>query len=78
MENRFVIPLLTAREKEIINLIVLEYSNKEIAEKLCVSFETIKTHRKHIKLKLQVKNVAGVVRKAIMHNLLKSPLRQAL
>ena len=42
----------------VINLIAYEFSSKEIANKLCVSPETIRTHRKNIMSKLSVKNVA--------------------
>ncbi len=61
--------LLTSREREIINLIVDEYSTKEMAEALYLSFETIKSHRKSIMTKLDVKNVAGIVREAFLQNI---------
>lgn len=57
---------LTEREIEIINLIVEGLSTKEIAKELFVSFNTIKTHRMRIRYKLNVKNVAGVVREAFL------------
>lgn len=46
------IPSLSDRETEIIQLISIGLSNKEIAEKLFLSFHTIKTHRKNIIKKL--------------------------
>jgi len=42
------------REEEIIKLIATGYSNNEIADKLNITSETIKTHKKNIKLKLEV------------------------
>jgi DNA-binding CsgD family transcriptional regulator len=58
--------LLTTREIEILNLIVQEQSTKEIAESLFLSTETVKSHRKKIMNKLDVKNVAGIVREAFL------------
>ncbi|WP_417199636.1 response regulator [Bizionia sp.] len=60
---------LTEREKEILQLIVQENTTKEIAEQLCLSEKTIETHRANIMLKLDVKNIAGMVKKAIMQGL---------
>lgn len=57
--------ILTDREKEIIRLIANEYTTDEIAEKLFISKGTIETHRKNIFYKLQVKNIAGLIKKAI-------------
>lgn len=60
---------LTEREKEILQLIVQEKTTKEIAEQLCVSEKTVETHRAGIMQKLEVKNIAGMVKKAIMQGL---------
>ena len=60
---------LTEREKEILQLIVHEKTTKEIAEQLCLSEKTIETHRSSIIQKLDVKNIAGMVKKAIMEGL---------
>lgn len=57
--------ILSKREKEIIKLIAQEYTTEEIAEKLFISKHTIESHRKNIFLKLQVKNIAGLIKKAI-------------
>ncbi|MEJ8545019.1 response regulator [Brevibacillus borstelensis] len=46
--------VLTIREKEIVRLIALGYSNKEIAEKLAISVKTVENHKSNIKQKLQV------------------------
>lgn len=56
---------LTKREKEILQLIVNEFTTKEIAQKLYVSHCTIETHRLNLIQKLGVKNTAGLVREAI-------------
>ena len=57
--------ILTDREKEIIQLIANEHTTEEIAEKLSISTNTIESHRKNIYYKLQVKNTAGLIKKAI-------------
>lgn len=55
---------LTKREQEILELIAYEYSTKEIAAKLFIGFQTVISHRKSLLKKLNVKNTAGLVRKA--------------
>ncbi len=73
-------PKLTPREIEIIHYIAYEYSTKQIAGLLFLSTETIKTHRKNILNKLNVKNVAGIVRKSYMMRILKfeNPIKEAI
>jgi len=61
---------LSPRETEIVHLIAYEYSTKQIANLLYVSFDTVKTHRKNIQYKLGVKNVAGIVRVAFQVGIL--------
>jgi len=61
---------LTEREKEILQLIVQEKTTKEIADQLCLSEKTIETHRASLMQKLEVKNIAGMVKKAIMQGLI--------
>ena len=56
---------LTAREREIIRMIALERTNGEIASALCVSEDTVKSHRKNLMTKLNVRSVAGLVKYAI-------------
>ncbi len=55
---------LTCREKEILKLIAHEYSSREIARQLFLSYETIKSHRKSLRHKFNVKNTAGLIRRA--------------
>lgn len=56
---------LTERERAIIRLVALERTNAEIAAALFISEETVKTHRKHLMTKLNVRSVAGLVKYAI-------------
>ena len=57
--------ILSKREKEIIEFIAKEFTTDEIALKLNISKGTIETHRKNIFFKLHVKNVAGLIHKAV-------------
>lgn len=57
---------LTERELEILQCIVEEKTTKEIADQLCLSEKTVETHRGNLMLKLEARNIAGMVRKAIM------------
>ena len=63
---------LTAREKEIIEHILDQKSNQEIAEDLEISKRTVETHRKNIMLKLNVKNSIGIAVKCIENNILQT------
>jgi len=56
--------ILTAREIEIVRLISAESTSSAIAAQLGLSDNTIENHRKRIFLKLNVKNVAGMVLEA--------------
>lgn len=56
---------ITKREREIIELISLGFNNKEIATKLFLSPSTIDVHRYNILKKLEVKNTAEMIMKAI-------------
>lgn len=63
-------PVLTKRELEVVRLVAKEYSNQEIADLLNVSNRTIDTHKRNLLKKLKVKNVVGLVKYAIKHNLI--------
>ena len=62
---------LTPRETEIVHLLAREYSSKEIAQMIYVSYETVHSHRKNILQKLKVRNVAGIVRVAFETGILR-------
>ncbi len=51
---------LSQREKEVLKLVVKGMLNKEIADKLCVSFNTVITHRQHITRKLGIRSVPAL------------------
>lgn len=58
---------LTAREKEVLELIVVGYSNQEISEKLVISLSTTKKHLNNIFKKFDVKNRLQLL--VLIHNL---------
>lgn len=60
---------ISPREKEVISLIVDGLTTKEIAAKLFLSKYTIESHRQNVMLKLDVKNMAELVKYALQHNL---------
>jgi len=62
--------LLTDREQEIVKLIVKEFSNKQIAEKLFISERTVETHRKNIFRKTNTASLVGLVKFALEHNIM--------
>lgn len=61
----------TDKEKEIIQLICQENTNKEIGEKLFLSIRTVEGYRLKILEKMEVKNSVGLVVYAIQHELFK-------
>ena len=52
---------LSIREIEVLGLIMLGYTNQQIAEKLFISFETVRSHRKNILEKTGAKNTAALI-----------------
>lgn len=68
--NRLMKAKLTKREIEILKLIAMALSTKEIAEKLFISIKTVDSHRQNLLHKLNVKNTAGLVKAAYKMKLL--------
>lgn len=60
---------LSDREKDIVKYVAYGMSNKEIADKLCLSIHTITTHRRNISSKLAIHSPAGLTIFAILHHL---------
>ena len=61
---------LTDREKEVLSMLVSSHTNKQIASKLNLSENTVKTHRRNIHTKFGVSNLLGMVRYACRSNLI--------
>jgi DNA-binding CsgD family transcriptional regulator len=62
---------LTKREIEIIRLLSEEHDSEEVAGMLCISRNTVDTHRKNIMKKLNTRSVVGIVRFAFKNGLIK-------
>ncbi len=64
------LPVLTPREKEILELIAEGYTNPQIAEKIFLSQFTVDSHRKNLLAKMNVKNTASLIRLAVEQKLI--------
>jgi len=60
---------LTAREREVLRRLALGLSNREIADALCISEETVKTHVGSVLAKLHVENRAQAIVQALRRGL---------
>lgn len=56
------VPVLTRREKEVLELIADGLTNNEIAEHLFIGVTTVDTHRKNLLAKFEARNVAAMVK----------------
>ena len=61
---------ISQREKEVLRLVAMGLTNKEIAEKLFISSHTVITHRKNITAKLGIKTIAGLSVYAVLNKLI--------
>lgn len=68
-QNPWSMISLSEREIEILKLICIEMSTKEIAEKLYISIKTVESHRTKIMEKIGCKNVIGMVIYAILNGI---------
>lgn len=64
------IPVITRREKEVLSLIADGLTNSEIGARLFVSTTTVDSHRKNLLAKLDARNTASLIRKALLHQLI--------
>lgn len=63
---------LTPRQREILQLIAERHSTKEIAQRLRLSVKTVETHRSQLMERLDIHDVAGLVRYAIRSGLVQA------
>ena len=61
---------LTQREMEVLQEIVAENTNKEIADNLHISVKTVENHRQNLMQKIGARNTAGLVRFALENGLI--------
>lgn len=60
--------LLTARERQVFELVAAGEPNKVIANRLGISFRTVELHRAHIIEKLQARTLSDLIRMALIMN----------
>jgi DNA-binding NarL/FixJ family response regulator len=63
-------PRITPRQREILRLVSLGHTNREIAGSLKISVRTVEVHRFNLMHRLNVRNVAQLLRQALQQNLL--------
>jgi DNA-binding NarL/FixJ family response regulator len=61
---------LTGRQREILRLVAEGMSNREIAQVLTISVRTVEVHRFNLMRRLRVRNVAQLLKLALVHGLL--------
>jgi DNA-binding NarL/FixJ family response regulator len=69
LKGQAAIAVLSAREREVLQMIAEGRSTKEISFKLFVSTKTVETHRKQIMDKLNIHTIAGLTKYAIREGL---------
>lgn len=62
---------LGKRERDILRCVAQGMSNKEIADALCISVNTVTTHRRNIASKLQIHSTAGLTIYAVLNGIIK-------
>ena len=62
--------LLSQREREVLRLVALGYTNRQIADRLFLSVKTVETYRARVMEKLNLKSRAALVRYALTRGLL--------
>ncbi len=62
--------ILTPRQRDILRLVSIGHTNREIAEALEISVRTVEVHRFNLMRRLNVRNVAQLLRRALQLGLL--------
>lgn len=65
-ETRVRLETLTERQRQVLDLAVTGLSNKEIAERLGISFRTVENHRAWVMERMGARNLADLVRMRVM------------
>jgi two-component system response regulator NreC len=66
-------PSVSDREKQVLHMMAVGHSNKEIAESMGITIKTVEVHKANAMRKLQLRGRIDVVRYAILHGWLKEP-----
>ncbi len=64
-DSALVTSTLTAREREVLQLLSEGHTSKEIADRLTIALSTVETHRRQIMLKLDLHSIAELTRYAV-------------
>ena len=78
-KNRRLLNMLTPRQLEVLRLVAEGYSTKQIGLKLGISAKTVETHRAQLTERLDIHDVAGLVRYALKTGIVRvdqPPLKQ--
>lgn len=67
-----LLPTLTSREMEVVQLIAEGKANKQVADGLRISIKTVEKHRQNLMNKLQIHDTAGLTRYAISEGVVES------
>lgn len=67
-------PMVSSREKEVLELLSNGYATRDIATILFLSNHTVNDHRKALLIKLNAKNVAQMIRRGFEFNLLNTSI----
>lgn len=70
LDRRRVKDGLTSRERDVVQLLALGHTNREIADRLVLSVRTVETHRARIQARLGLRTRAQLVRWALERGLL--------
>ena len=62
--------IISDREREVLRLVALGLTNKEISDELCISTHTVITHRKNITAKLGIRTIAGLAVYAVLNGII--------
>jgi two-component system, NarL family, response regulator NreC len=65
-------PVLSPRETDVLRLMALGHTNREIGEQLSLSVRTVETHRAHIQQKLGLSSRPDLTRYALAHGLIET------
>lgn len=65
-ESSRPVPALTPRQQQILELVTEGYTSREIATQLKISMQTVEVHRFNLMRRLNVRNVAQLIRQALI------------
>lgn len=69
-KDRSAVETITAREEEVLKLIVQGYTNKQVADELCISIRTVEGHRANLTEKLGIRSRVDLLRYARDHHMI--------